>query len=605
MSKKLCNVALGRFQPFTKGHLQMLKDGYDKNGYPAVVFIIANKKFDNKHPFSDELISKEMNIVKQKYNFVIDTLPATNADIVKIGQKLDELGYEAHLWLCGEDRETQFKRQAENPKYREQGKFPDDFTTYTGTGRTKGVSGTAVRETIKNNDTNKFKTLMPDGTITLFNEFKKELNAIKESINSLSEYLKTYKTKSLRQCICEAYIQQKDFDNKYYELINEGGMGGHMAHPYEYDELTFGDLKEMINQLFNGDITEIKEKLDGTNIQATVNNHGEVVFIRNKGDLNSENGGMSVNDMANKWADKPAVAKNYIKAGEVIKKIFSKINNKFFNPNDRTRVIVNCECISAGQTNVMLYETDRVAFHGTVTYKKEDSGKWEFYSESEGEPREIREAAKGIKEAVPRPNLIIKNSQAAKDAALKAETALDIIMNDNAVSEKSTIGDYKRIRYNEIAPEWAKNDACFNRIIQQNKTVNLRELKKIYPELPTFEKSKECKLLYKDIMEPLDTFFAKTGNALISLLDGFTNAGNEDKVIKFLKTELEKNKEYVNKNGTDEMKDVMTRSLQRLIKLDNKLNATEGVVFQYKGKLMKLTGTFAAFNQALGIKFMK
>ena len=60
MSRKPCNVALGRFQPFTKGHLQMLKDGYDKNGYPAVVFMISNKKFDSKHPFSDELIAKEM-----------------------------------------------------------------------------------------------------------------------------------------------------------------------------------------------------------------------------------------------------------------------------------------------------------------------------------------------------------------------------------------------------------------------------------------------------------------------------------------------------------------------------------------------------------------
>lgn len=173
MTKKPCNVALGRFQPFTKGHLKMLKDGYDKNGYPAVVFMISNKKFDSKHPFSDELIAKEMDIIKKHYKFLVETVPATNADIVKIGQKLDELGYEAHLWLCGDDREAQFKRQAENPKYRKLGNFPDDFTTYTGSGRVEGVSGTAVREAIKNNDIKKFKTLMPDGTSKLFDEFKK------------------------------------------------------------------------------------------------------------------------------------------------------------------------------------------------------------------------------------------------------------------------------------------------------------------------------------------------------------------------------------------------------------------------------------------------
>lgn len=400
------------------------------------------------------------------------------------------------------------------------------------------------------------------------------------------------------------YSLQEYIDNKYYELVTEGGMGGHMAHPIDYDDLTFGDLIDMIEQLFSGKITELKEKLDGTNIQATVNTSGEVVFIRNKGDLNSEKGGMSVNDMAKKWADKPAVAKNYVKAGEVINKIFTKIPVKYFNPNTDTKVVVNCECISAGQTNVMLYERDRVAFHGTATYKLKN-GKWELLNETEGEPQEIRKAADGIEEALPRPKLVIKNIELAKQESSKAVTRLELLMNDNAVNKKSTIGDYKRIRYDEIAPEWAKNDDCFNRIINKDKSKNLRELKKQYPELPAFEKSKEMKNLYRDIMEPLDTLFSQIGNALISLLDGFTNADDSDKVISMLQAELESDKEYVEREGTDEMKDVMTRSLQRLSKLNNRLNATEGVVFQYKGKLMKMTGAFSALNQLLGIKFMK
>lgn len=400
------------------------------------------------------------------------------------------------------------------------------------------------------------------------------------------------------------YSLQEYIDNKYYELVTEGGMGGHMAHPIDYDDLTFGDLIDMIEQLFSGKITELKEKLDGTNIQATVNTSGEVVFIRNKGDLNSEKGGMSVNDMAKKWADKPAVAKNYVKAGEVINKIFTKIPIKYFNPDTDTKVAVNCECISAGQTNVMLYERDRVAFHGTATYKLKN-GKWELLNETEGEPQEIRKAADGIEEALPRPKLVIKNVELAKQESSKAVTRLEILMNDNAVNEKSTIGDYKRIRYDEIAPSWAKNDDCFNRIINKDKSKNLRILKKDYPELPAYEKSKDAKNLYRDIMEPLDTLFSQIGNALISLLDGFTNADDSDKVISMLQAELESDKEYVEREGTDEMKDVMTRSLQRLSKLNNRLNATEGVVFQYKGKLMKMTGAFSALNQLLGIKFMK
>ena len=204
MNRKQCNIALGRFQPFTKGHLQMLQDGYSKNGLPAVVFMIANKKFDDKHPFSDELIAKEMEIVKKNYDFIADIIPANSADIVKIGQKLADLGYEAHLWLCGDDREAQFKRQAENPKYQEQGKFPSDFTTYTGSGRVEGVSGTAVRNVIKNNDKDTFKKLTPKGVDVMFDEFR---NAI--SNNCFEKHMKT-----LTQFINERLLKLSDHKSK-------------------------------------------------------------------------------------------------------------------------------------------------------------------------------------------------------------------------------------------------------------------------------------------------------------------------------------------------------------------------------------------------------
>lgn len=383
--------------------------------------------------------------------------------------------------------------------------------------------------------------------------------------------------------------------------ITEGGMGGHMSHPIDYDDLSCQDLKDMVSDLFSGKVENIKEKLDGTNIQATVNKSGEVVFIRNKSDLNSEKGGMSINDMANKWADKPSVANNYIKAGEVIKKIFVNIDNKYFNPDDETRVIINCECISAGQTNVMLYEKDRVAFHGTVTYKLEN-GKWTLYSESEGEPKEIRDAAKDIEEAIPRPALVIKDMNEANAYAEKAIKEIDKVFKEESAN---TIAEYKKARFMKLAPDWAKNNDCYKRLICGDKTKNLRELKKTYVELPTYEKSKECKHLIKEIMEPLDYIFSSIGNTLINLLDGFTNGGAEDKVKSELIKQLQAVKDSTEVDGTEEMREVMRQSIARLEKLSSKVNATEGIVFQYKGKLMKMTGSFSALNQALGVKFMK
>lgn len=243
---KKVNMCIGRFQPFTKGHLQMVKDGYDKNGLPCVICMIQNKKLDSKHPFPDELLQKEMDILKKNYPFIETTIYVNAADIVKAGQKMHDMGYEAQLWLCGDDRMEPYKKQAENPKYQEQGFYPSTFTVYTGTGRTEGVSGTAVRNSLKDDDIEKFRSLTPKGVDKLFDEFKDALFEIVEDYRiSLYDYIcedltdeqynfKKWNIKKIREEIKEIIPDIDDkkisskrlrnkkktgFEGMYYELL--------------------------------------------------------------------------------------------------------------------------------------------------------------------------------------------------------------------------------------------------------------------------------------------------------------------------------------------------------------------------------------------------
>ena len=135
------------------------------------------------------------------------------------------------------------------------------------------------------------------------------------------------------------------------QYLFEGGASGHMAHPYDYAEFTLRDLKGLIRNLFTGRIEDMTEKIDGTNIQATMNDSGTVVFIRNQKDLNSEIGGMTIADMADKWAGKPRIAQTFLTAGDTITKVFERIGPRFFNPSPDKRLVVNCECVIAGKTN--------------------------------------------------------------------------------------------------------------------------------------------------------------------------------------------------------------------------------------------------------------
>ena len=85
-----------------------------------------------------------------------------------------------------------------------------------------------------------------------------------------------------------------------------------MAHPFDYTDFTANDLIDLVDSLFKGKIENLKEKLDGMNIMATMNNNGETVFIRNNSNLNSEKGGMSIEDMIEN-GQKKNIRKKYLR----------------------------------------------------------------------------------------------------------------------------------------------------------------------------------------------------------------------------------------------------------------------------------------------------
>jgi hypothetical protein len=57
------------------------------------------------------------------------------------------------------------------------------------------------------------------------------------------------------------------------------------------------------------------------------------------------------------------------------------------------------------------------------------------------------------------------------------------------------------------------------------------------------------------------------------------------------------------KSGDEKAIEKVGAELERLERIGGieSIIPTEGVVFRYKGKTMKLTGTFAAINQLMGI----
>ena len=402
-----------------------------------------------------------------------------------------------------------------------------------------------------------------------------------------------------------------------YTYLVEGGASGHMAHPYDYTEFTLRDLKGLIRNLFSGKIEDITEKIDGTNIQATMNQQGQVVFIRNKTDLNSELGGMTIDDMAKKWEAKPSVAKTFLTAGHIITEVFEQIGPKFFNTKKNKKLVLNCECVTEGKTNVLYYNSSQVDFHDIWVYEKNEEGKWENTDVTKSGLETIQKACEKVDNAQITPKLIIKVQKDSEDILVSFIKKLDRIFKDANCKEQSTVDDWKFSRFlsyckeHEEWTDWVLKSEegtklLYRRWFYDDKSVNIKKICELYPEDANNVRSvdkKEYKKWIASVMEPLDNFFIELGNSIIELCDGILNQDSKAEIVKKLKKDLEDAVSEIELNGDDEANEKMTKQLTRLEGIG--LNATEGIVFRYKGKLMKCTGSFAALNQAIGLQYKK
>lgn len=187
-------IILGRFQPFTKGHLSMIqhKTGNDIiDNQKVVIFVISTpkNKVDKKHPFDDELMSEEFDIVKSSYKDIIeDIIYVKSADIVKLGEELVKRDLKASVWITGEDHLMQYDYMARKiDEYQSRfpeckGAFDKDFHVVCMSrsdmnNEVSLISATKVRQCLLNDDENAFYKMMPDEIrkTNLYNDMKKSM----------------------------------------------------------------------------------------------------------------------------------------------------------------------------------------------------------------------------------------------------------------------------------------------------------------------------------------------------------------------------------------------------------------------------------------------
>lgn len=402
-------------------------------------------------------------------------------------------------------------------------------------------------------------------------------------------------------------------------LLLEGGAAGHMLHPYDDYDLTFGDFKKIIDAALQGELNfeqQPTEKTDGQNLWVTIKDD-TVMFARNKTESIYP---MNLSDIKKKFANHPseAVRDTFYFASEDLSKLLSRLNTKkALEIFEDGKNFINMEIIYSKNSNIINYDKDVIQFHNVV----ETDGNGNIISFNSNPAREIVKVLERLESHIGKiftviPPRIIKlrkdiDFSKNKDKFLKR---LDKLQREYKLNDADPLIKYHEYWWRDfIESEYPnlsddiKHGLVLRWAYGDKKALSWRSLSKLTGDadiseiIKRFDK-KDLKAKQKENIKPFENLFLELGSVVLKNASNLLAANP--------KQETERLRDYIQKKSKDILKSTDENSIEKVYKELERLNdigginsifPTEGIVFKYNNKLYKLTGTFAAINQLLGI----
>ena len=397
-------------------------------------------------------------------------------------------------------------------------------------------------------------------------------------------------------------------------LLLEGGAYGHMSHPFDDMDLTFGDLKDIISKALNGDLGVVREKTDGQALAISWKN-GRLIAARNKGNLaNAGANAMGIEDVASKFGGRGGLTDAYNFAMKDLSAAISGLSEaqrkKIFNEG---KCFMNLEVIWPKSVNVIPYGQALLVFHNTTCYDEKgvaigaDGGAAGTLA---GMIKQVNADIQSKYTIQGPPITSIPKSDDLSSKQGKYLSRLKKLQSEFGLKDSDNVADYHQswwdwwitsnapIKVDKLTKEalirrWAFGDKGF-----RLNTISNLELQKW---ATTNDKVNVIKQ-QKDNIKPFEEIFLGVGADVLEFV-GSVLTVHPEKAIRAMKQKFVSVASQVRSGGNPAQIQKLKSELERLNQLGGieKIVANEGLVFVYNGKTYKLTGTFAPLNQILGI----
>lgn len=415
----------------------------------------------------------------------------------------------------------------------------------------------------------------------------------------------------------QEFLNEKALQQSSANLILEGGAAGHMSHPFDDKSLTFGDFKKLVEVGLQGELNfeeEATEKTDGQNLFATVQD-GEVKFARNKSGLKFP---MNLAEFKEKFEghNSRGVQDTFQFAAEDLASQLMKLSPKDLEVFDNGKNFMNMELIYSKNPNVIRYDRDVIQFHGI----KMTDGKGNITGSDNKPAKSIAAALKKVEANIGKtftiiPPQVIKlakdiNFEENKDKFFKK---IEILRKKYNLEDHDEVSRYHEAWWREQIEKYfgeltqdVKEGLLLRWAYGDKQTLDLRAIGKLvdknqHAAIKKFDKE-DVKKKYKENIRPFEDLFLELGSIILKNASNFV-AANPSEEMQRLHKHFREEAAKIKKGGDiNQIKKVETElaRLERIGGIESVV-PSEGLVFTYKGKTYKLTGTFAPFNQLLGI----
>ncbi len=443
------------------------------------------------------------------------------------------------------------------------------------------------------------------------------------------------------------------------QLLLEGAVAGHMNHIYDNGEMTFGELKQLLQSAVDGRLRGT-EKTDGQNVFLSFDVLTQKArAIRNKGHIKA--GGLTVEEFDDFFSGHPnqALRYSFVEAlqtfEDAIKQIDRDTQFKIFGYK-KDNIYFNTEVMNpgvpdgeeddprdTGTKNVIPYDKKTLLIHEVghamfdpdtaLAYDDPESMKRvaQCYSVLENSliGKSTEDPSVFSVETHPRRKLDKAGMKRAAGVLPDAISAIDNIVQDFGLNDTSTIQDMVMVQIKPIIDSFGltedRNQEFILRLMGLCKSlddpsvlmpcgtkdprtgkrlhyppINIKDLTAGVPqELTDKIKEFDRSFKYQNYTAALSKSLYEFTNAILQDFDS-SFIGDNQKAIKDLQDELRLSIKKIQSSANEAAKADLQKQLEKLQDVKNVNTPSEGFVFDFNGTTYKFTGWFAPSNQILG-----